>query len=793
MSWKNLDYHIDRYEREFASRGKAPRDKDWRPVRFAVRDIILAHVVSRFDMHNNIMQVDVFMTYDPDAIVGWGGTKFAALYILSQAYKCGSSMGIRFTTNGGKKKIRIPSSFLALADDYDVFFTPEQVEEGVVTPKRARHLFLALTEFSPEVEKKIMALSLEDKISPERICYMVSHLTYTKEEMEALILGSEYPEHVLLGKITPEEYLLYQDVVLRARDVVLGGMLDRVLRVKEVVDKDGRVVDLEGDDRLINIEYDPRFSAKIYTAKEDVPIPQWIDGDTFTVTDGKRLVVMVRGRDRADFEYYFENDVKALKKLRKEYKSNNTHIFLLVPRDILSLDEKTYRKYKNRLSRLGIKLLVCPDSVSLLDNDVMRRLKECEIMRHDVGTGEDAASEMADTAERTHNTTNIRLVSVPQDLSIGRLELKSLVEQAMYDEVELKRGVNKYNVRSRYHLVCDRMQFLAHQALLDGAEHTKLPQNALDVFAGIWNVGPQEVRDRRLLPCYWTPRHMDNFIKSVSKHRDDECIESVTNYLQKAKKKKLAVIAVQDKYASQGKVSKKKDPTSDHELVDRFQGQFVQDWINDYGDMDMEEVVVKQLWRATSSARRGQANSVNLSEIPHMAITTALHTMVYEHPAKVEHKEITVNIMYTDGSQARPFPLFCLKPRNKNEMREFWKEAPVLTVGQISMRHSDEMDHMIDFYWFRNIVVSQPGMTSAEVDEVSYQHTLEDLHKMEEKDAKRRFQFVQTGFQPTLVGFWRAVTQFLISQQGKPPLIEVIPYFMDQESQTGYSRGPIWH
>ncbi|MBI1863905.1 hypothetical protein HYS03_01715 [Candidatus Woesebacteria bacterium] len=143
-----FDQHLERFTKQFSSIGKAPRDKDWRPVRHAIRDVILFKVVARLQEKDNVMEVDVFLTYDPDAISGWSGTKFATIYILSQAYKSGSSMGFRFAKNveGGS----VPAAIVLMAEEYRVFLKQEHIDLGVITPKEARLLYLALTEFSPE-------------------------------------------------------------------------------------------------------------------------------------------------------------------------------------------------------------------------------------------------------------------------------------------------------------------------------------------------------------------------------------------------------------------------------------------------------------------------------------------------------------------------------------------------------------------------------------------------------------------------------------------------------------------
>ena len=279
-----LREHAVTFRKRF-SHGKLPKEQDWKPIRFAVRDVLLGAVVLRHDEKNNIVLVDVCVSEDPYEIEDYSGTRVVTIFILSEAYKYGSSMGIRFTTNFGKQPSVVPGQIFDLA--YNCGVELKKASEGVITPKEARHLYLALTEFSPQARECVMELSLADKVSPERVCYMVHHLTYTKEEMETILLGSEFPEHILLGKVTPEEYFLYQDVVLRTRDVVLGGMLDRTLKLKEVVGEDGGVVDLEENDRRISIGFDSRFFAKVYKTEEETPIP-WTANRNLVIQAGER-------------------------------------------------------------------------------------------------------------------------------------------------------------------------------------------------------------------------------------------------------------------------------------------------------------------------------------------------------------------------------------------------------------------------------------------------------------------------------------------------------------------------
>lgn len=780
--------HVEGFEAKFLSQGRLPREKDWKPIRFAVRDVILGVVVLRHEEKNNVIEVDICVSDDPFEIDGYSGTKVVTIFILSEAYKCGSSMGIRFTSDFGKQPNKVPGQIYDLAFDYGVEL--KKASEGIITPKEARHLYLALTEFSPQARERVMELSLADKVSPERVCYMVHHLTYTKEEMETILLGSEFPENILLGKVTPEEYLLYQDVVLRTRDVVLGGMLDRTLKLKEVVGADGAVVDLEENDRRISISFDSRFFAKVYETEEKTPIP-WTVNRNLVIQTGERLVVMVRARDWADFQFYFNQDLGALKAMKGVYQDRATRFFLLTPRNILDLEEEKLKGYRQTLDRMDVTLMICPESVALLDRDVMGRLRECETMRHDIGSGEERKTVVATENRFDFNATEIKLVAVPRDLKIGRLSLPLLTEQAVYDEDELSRGVNKHNVRARYHLVCDRLQFLAHQALsASGSQSVTVDPTVFPTLVELGNSIQEKVRNMRLLPIFWMPEQMEAYVGNARTLAEQiEAFQQIVKFLQSAHSKNRVVIAVQNKHAGQtpGQPSIQ---VALAQLTQAFTGQFVPDWINDYGKLSFDGVVIKHIWRAVQSARRGQANGVNLSEVPHRIITNALHFMAYENPKQVDNQEVSVNIVYTDGSQARPFPLFCLKPRDSGEMYELCQKKPI-RIGMISMRHS-EMDSIIHQYWFRNIEVSQPGMTKAETDELCYQITLRKLADIYRLNKPVRIAFYQTGFQEPLIGFWRAVVEFLKEGQGKPPVLEIIPYFYEKYLKS-YERGEHWH
>lgn len=765
---------IELYDKQFKSKGSRPRDKDWRPVRLAVRDVVIGLTVFKHEGKSNVILVRLCATYDPKAIPGWSGTKFITTLLLSQAFKTGSNMGVKFTykVNEGA----VPDLIQIMAADYGVELN--HADEGIITPKEARLLYLAITEFSPDARAKIMQLAVNNLVAPERICYMVHHGTFTKEEMESVLLGTEFPENILGGKVTPREHMLFNDVVLRTRDVILGGVLNQKLQQKEEIDeKTGNILDLEGNDRYIGINFDPEYFAYVYDIQEETPVP-WTKYAGWKLEEGSQMVVLVRARDIADFEYYFESDIAALEALKDKYGANAQY-FLLSSRTINGLGESLMR-YQEKLESLGIALMLCPESVPQLDQDIMLRMRDAETMRNEVGTQSDQ-EDMFTASAKPFNTTELKVVAMPADYAVGLLRMQKLLEQAMHDERELARGVNKFAVRDRYQRVMDRMQFLAHQALLSREAHyINVSLQTLIQMSQNWRINPDLARNYRIASTFWFGEKHGNMLASSKAMTQDSRVKS---FIEQSLLDGYVVVVLQDKHSEGFYTSQEIDSNV---LEDSFAEQEVHDELKVYHPkVDFDEVVAPKLEKVIELSRRGQPHSFNPSIIPNVVLTRVLHAFVY-----ADGEPVSIDIVYTDGSQARPFPLFALNRMSNKQLSDL-RSVDETEIGMLSMRHP-ELDTIVDHYWFRNIEMSQSGLTGAEVDEKAYQITMQRLKELESLNRKFRMRFYQTGLQPVVIGFYRAIVDFLSSRRGKDPILEVIPVFHDKRKEDKHDTGKPW-
>lgn len=165
----------------------------------------------------------------------------------------------------------------------------------------------------------------------------------------------------------------------------------------------------------------------------------------------------------------------------------------------------------------------------------------------------------------------------------------------------------------------------------------------------------------------------------------------------------------------------------------------------------------------------------------HDVITEVLNEFVFA-PGNGRLQPAEVRVVYADGSEAEPFPVFALQRSHlpKSDV------APV-RAALMSMRHL-LLDADIDFCWFRNREVSK-SRTLAEADEFCLKATLAQLQTSLAVGPLLLHLF-HTGFEPAVIGFYRGLVRTL-ERSGRPAgELEVVPFYF--RSGQPYERGAPW-
>lgn len=203
---------------------------------------------------------------------------------------------------------------------------------------------------------------------------------------------------------------------------------------------------------------------------------------------------------------------------------------------------------------------------------------------------------------------------------------------------------------------------------------------------------------------------------------------------------------------------------------------------------------MKQRLRSQIEQALAGAGSVNMSgQQRHETATEVLQEYVVRAPGS---RPGTARILYADGSEAAPFPLRCVAPPRGAA----WVATRELHVALISMRHL-QLDRHIDINWFRNASVPA-NKTMADADEFCFRASLAQLAEVKALYAGERLlmHLYHTGFEPAVIGFYRALVTLLTDTAtwndrlfGRPSTtdwVRVVPRFNRPHGFVAAERWP---
>jgi len=264
------------------------------------------------------------------------------------------------------------------------------------------------------------------------------------------------------------------------------------------------------------------------------------------------------------------------------------------------------------------------------------------------------------------------------------------------------------------------------------------------------------------------------------------------NFLRWANQNQCGVVELIDIYQedlqhdSTPVASQSQTPIMLQELVEKksagdswFSSDFEQS-LNHQQQRSQREAMTSEVERALKSN-----GAININNYSHMAITDGLHDFVF---TKAPKSPQLLKVVYEDGSQGRPFPIYCL-PQPELEFIQRFSTVRPLKVAMLSIRHM-EMDREVDMAWFRNTEASLRRSCFADTDYFCYQETLRQL-KMLAPQIPVFIHLYQTGLEPAVVGFYRALVEFLLSKDPNKPQLAVVPRYF-RGLGVEYRSGEMW-
>jgi|WetSurMetagenome_2_1015567.scaffolds.fasta_scaffold28199_2 hypothetical protein len=368
----------------------------------------------------------------------------------------------------------------------------------------------------------------------------------------------------------------------------------------------------------------------------------------------------------------------------------------------------------------------------------------------------------------------------------GNLNLKLLMKKALRVEQRMIGRVMIENEQSRYNVYCERIEFYANKLVVEGKARTiDLGTEQPVILAALVKASPSEARKNRLTASFFPQEQLTAYWQSLetlakrAKIWDNPSLQAKAKFFRMAQETGLNVVEIQQPWLY--------DLGEDTEELD-LQGLKKSFLALEISDKTSEDkggghfiALREQIERVVSETNKGIPAAINFSDLRHDVIAEVLHDFVFR-----SGKPMYVDVIYGDGSKAAPMPMFTLK--QKTEVTESLKQMPAVKVGMMSSRHSHEgLDQNVAFYWFRNQEIST-GRTQAEIDEAAYKISQKLFLKLR-TEGPCRLAFYQTGFQPAIVGFYRALTEELIARIKLNVPMEVTPYYY---MGGDYKVGKVW-
>ena len=169
--------------------------------------------------------------------------------------------------------------------------------------------------------------------------------------------------------------------------------------------------------------------------------------------------------------------------------------------------------------------------------------------------------------------------------------------------------------------------------------------------------------------------------------------------------------------------------------------------------------------------------SVRPSDVSNVVLTESLRKAVASRP---RHQPVELPVVYRDGSEGPKFPLRTLQMSDE-PLPADWR---ILRFTLMSIRHVD-MDTHIHGAWFRNSKLSRPraaGLT----DQLAFEISLKQLRELQSVTPVVIYMY-QTGLEPAVVGFYRAVVVYLLAH---PRTLAVLPHYYQGDGR--FLQGTPW-
>jgi len=330
--------------------------RDWRIHRCCVHDSVVGLTAFRYNDYFNGIEVDTFLSTEHPNYEEGHGTKALLSLILSDAYRNGTSMEVRFTKYGldGKRIADIiPNNLLSLISTFGIKLVKQ--DNGIITNCESINIYSLLIGIQNEVINIINTLELKNEGTLQGICFLINNRVWTIDQVNWLVLNSESIKYTIFGKCNPENRINY------SHSLCLGRSVCAFNKLKETI--------IHSDIETINeVEVNIKGALLFLTSLKPCSIKWVSSSNLFHIDENETIAILSRPRSKwININDQINEDIV-------EFKDEKLRKIILYSNDVLN-----YPDFIQILKSFSINseliILVIPYSAEELDDEVINKMK----------------------------------------------------------------------------------------------------------------------------------------------------------------------------------------------------------------------------------------------------------------------------------------------------------------------------------------------------------------------------------------------------------------------------------
>lgn len=751
------------------------RPQDWHARIFRVADYVVGLTAFRYNYQLGCLEVDAFWSGDLAGYAKGQAIRNLAIAVLSEANSLTGSLALAFTRDvresektgriirGGHGRIPcpVPQELVDFAEANYILLS--QAEQGVISHQDGLNIFWAALGWPEHLEAKVGELEKKGYLTRQALASVIYSGICSKEEAIWIFENAPRPEAILLGSDLPEDRLYYTESLHWGRSAYLVNLL----KIKVSADlADGLSVE---ERKESDCELEPYGGFWLLKSAKDFTLPWMAKGsDGVSVKADEPILILsvpCQTTQEANDLALIKEGFKALKQTESPAKIRCLIVSFEFSDLKYGMKVAEFMKNNSKLmAEKGVYLLFSPYRLDLLNDEVESRMFNARRRRQ---------------FPPRKTTLRLQLIEVPE-ARWQKPDLLYSVQDAKSAAYWIEKKVDLRLGRIRFRVNCSCIERIALQdagakfiAVADG-------QDSKNILAAM-------ASESGITAPFVPLDEMPEFAKAVS---------GKLSRTLKAVKGGLVVLASFEKSESPEETETAATATEIHAVASGFRFSVNPDSINVSNCAIKRPDEIARTHRQIQQALR-TGEPLAVSYLRHEVFVEAIREYLFK---KGGMDQVNLRIVYNDGGESRPFPLFCLTERKKPEGLYQMK------VGSISMRHA-ALDLVTEGYLIQNVMISKRKLSSAEQEDYAFRQTRRFLadfvdllqHKrVKEVTGEIRFRYLwnllglegkksrgcelhifQTGLIPATVGIYRAVVEFLQERRGE---LVVVPRLIGKKA-----------